>query len=360
MPGQAIITLNENQWTVSLATTYAELTTGLREVASLAAGTGMLFILPTTQAPLVDTTGMNFALDIIFIANNVVIDVARNIEPGYLVTEETPCDSFLEVNAGEAVDVEVGDTVSTTATQEPGFDWSTLTSFAIPLALLGFVCAMAGGMMKGITGSSSSSSVRRLGKPRGKEERAGVHEEFYGTRELPPRGTGLKEREESEEGRRLGEPKTKEERGETHLAKYGSKELPERGKGQEKVTVRCPICEKEIEVGEYDSVTRTEALRKHIEKEHRAGHHSMWLNLEQRKDLEKKYGAVAVRWAEEATKPGDIEAADKAAAYYYRKIREYFALGHGSPELTEEQIERLREILGLPKEVTPREKGYIE
>ncbi|GAJ11292.1 unnamed protein product, partial [marine sediment metagenome] len=91
-----------------------------------------------------------------------------------------------------------------------------------------------------------------------------------------------------------------------------------------------------------------------------SGHHSMWLNLEQRKDLEKKYGSVAVRWAEEATKPGDIEAADKAAAYYYRKIREYFALGHGSPELTEEQIEGLREILGLPREVPPREKGYIE
>ncbi len=364
MPGQAIITLNENQWTVSIASTYAELTTGLRGVASLAVGTGMLFILPAAQAPSVDTSGMNFTIDIIFIANNIVIDVARNIEPGYLVTEETPCDSFLEVNAGEAVDVEAGDTVSTTAIQEPGFDWSTIISFAIPLALLGFVCAMAGGMMTGVRGSSSSSSVRRLGKSRGKEERAGVHEEFYGTRELPPRGTGLKEREESEEGRRLGEPKTKEERGETHLAKYGSKELPERGKGQEKVTVRCPICEKEIEVGEYDSVTRTEALMKHIEKEHRAGHHSMWLTLGQRKELETKYGAVAVRWAEEATKPGDIKGVETAAEYYYKKIREAFGLGHLSPELSEEQIMKLREVLGLTASAAEalkihQETGYI-
>lgn len=45
-------------------------------------------------------------------------------------------------------------------------------------------------------GSSSSSSVRRLGKPRTEEERAKIHEEFYGTKELPPRGTGLKERGE--------------------------------------------------------------------------------------------------------------------------------------------------------------------
>ncbi|GAI68105.1 unnamed protein product, partial [marine sediment metagenome] len=128
MPGQAVITLNENQWTVSLATTYTELTTGLRGVA-LPAGTGMLFILPTAQAVSVDTTGMNFALDIIFIANNVVIDVARNIQPGYLVTEETPCDSFLEVNASEAVDVEAGDSVSTATIQQPGTDFSQIISF---------------------------------------------------------------------------------------------------------------------------------------------------------------------------------------------------------------------------------------
>ncbi|GAI80177.1 unnamed protein product, partial [marine sediment metagenome] len=137
MPGQAIVSVNENQWEVSIASTYAELTTGLRGVASLAANTGMLFILPAAQAPSVDTTGMNFSLDIVFIVNNIVIDVARNVEPGYLVTEETPCDSFLEVNAGEAADVEVGDTVSTTAIQEPGFDFSSIIGFAIPLALLG-------------------------------------------------------------------------------------------------------------------------------------------------------------------------------------------------------------------------------
>ncbi|GAI75093.1 unnamed protein product, partial [marine sediment metagenome] len=73
-----------------------------------------------------------------------------------------------------------------------------------------------------------------------------------------------------------------------------------------------------------------------------------------------KYGVVAVRWAEEATKPGDIKGAEVAAEYYYKKIREAFGLGHLSPELTEEQIRKLREVLGLPKEVSPREKGYIE
>jgi len=34
------------------------------------------------------------------------------------------------------------------------------------------------------------------------------------------------------------------------------------------VTITCPICGKVIEVPEYNRVTRTEALKKHIEKEH--------------------------------------------------------------------------------------------
>ena len=34
------------------------------------------------------------------------------------------------------------------------------------------------------------------------------------------------------------------------------------------VTVACPLCEKVIEIGEYDSVTRTDALKKHLEEEH--------------------------------------------------------------------------------------------
>jgi len=289
MSGQAVISINESQWNVWVANTTTELTTGLSGEESIPAGTGMLFVLPAKQQVTVDTTNMLFPIDIIFISESLVIDVASNIQPGYLVTEETPCDMFLEVNAGEAAGVEAGDTVSTATIQEPGFDWGSIISFAIPLAVLGFVCAMAGGMMRGITGSSSSSEVRRLGSPRTEEKRARVHEEFYGTRELPPRGVGLKEREE---------------------------------------------------------------------------HHSMWLTLEQRKDLEKKYGMVAVRWAEEATKPGDIRAAERAAEYYYGKVKEALGLGHLSPELSEEQIMKLREVLGLPADVAEvlkihQETGYI-
>ena len=34
------------------------------------------------------------------------------------------------------------------------------------------------------------------------------------------------------------------------------------------VTVICPICGKEIEVPEYNAVTRSDALREHLKKEH--------------------------------------------------------------------------------------------
>ena len=40
-------------------------------------------------------------------------------------------------------------------------------------------------------------------------------------------------------------------------------------KPSEKVTVKCPICGEEIEIAEYDSLTRSEALIKHLEEKHR-------------------------------------------------------------------------------------------
>jgi len=111
----------------------------------------------------------------------------------------------------------------------------------------------------------------------------------------------------------------------TYLAKT---ELPPK----HVVTVTCPICGKVIEVGEYDSISRTEALKKHIEAEHSrdlmrpeyspSAHHSMWMSTEQRKECEREAGAIACRWAEELVAPGDFESAKKAARVFYEKMRE--------------------------------------
>lgn len=233
MPGQALVTINDNQWSVEVATTASELITGLSGRASIPAGTGMLFVLPARQLVTVDTTNMLFPMDIIFIKDDAILSIAPNIQPGYLVEEATPCDGFLEVNANEAELVEVGDVVNVEMVPTTGFDIGSVMSFVIPLAVLGFTFGLLSSMMKGSSGSSSSSSVRRLGEPRSEEERARVHKEFYGTEKLPTRGKGLEERGEIAEGRGLGEPKTEAERKETHYGKYGTKELPVRGKGQE-------------------------------------------------------------------------------------------------------------------------------
>ena len=400
MSGQAIISINENEWAVSLATTYAELTTGLSGVASLAPGTGMLFILPAKQQVTVDTNQMLFPIDIIFISDDTVIDIASNVQPGYLVTEETPCDLFLEVNAGEAAGVEVGDTVSTATIQQPGFDLSSIISFAIPVAVLGFVCAMAGGVMKVAGGSSSPghSSPKQISSGKITKHYKGpyltnwqyggysyVEEDPSKKPELWPHGMvdyvnpdeviAIAEREGISEislasgfweeigykgyGEKVSISEAKKALAEARKHVLGNSPAHP----AEKITVKCPICGKEIEVPEYDRVSRSEALRKHIKKEH-GGHHSMWLSPEQRKGLEEKYGAVAVRWAEEATRPGDIKGVEAAAEYYYGKLKEVFGLGHLSPALTEEQLRKLREVLGLTASAAEvlrihEETGYI-
>jgi hypothetical protein len=55
-------------------------------------------------------------------------------------------------------------------------------------------------------------------------------------------------------------------------------------------------------------------------------HHSMWLTPEQRKDLEKKYGAVATRWGEEMAPVGDIKAAESAASRFWTKMKEVIGI----------------------------------
>lgn len=294
MSGQAVVTINENQWAVSVATTITELTTGLGGQSSIPAGTGMLFILPSRQAISVDTTQMNFPIDIIFIKDNSVLDIASDIDPGCLVTEETSCDSFLEINAGEAASVEAGDAVSVEVTPSEGFDFSQIVSFAIPLAAIGFVSAVVGGMLMSGSGSPHSSEGRRLGEPRSEKERAEVHKKMYGPEELPPRGTGLSERGE------IGECITITDSGKTTF-KPGE------------------VVSKEAFDKENERVKRIgEREAKGVSSK---GHHSIWLSPEQREMLEKKYGAVSVRWGEEVAAVGDLDTCEKAAKAFYSKLK---------------------------------------
>ncbi|GAI63794.1 unnamed protein product, partial [marine sediment metagenome] len=156
------------------------------------------------------------------------------------------------------------DTVSVTVTQEPGFGISSAISLAIPLAVLGLVCATVGGIARSMGGSSSSP--KQLGATEFSPEVQAVIDKW---RSQIAKGEPLVESEARKEIIRAQGYKGGV--GETDRAIRAIKEPP---------TVKCPICGKVIEVPEYDKVTRSEALRKHIEDKHHSSpgqseHHSV-------------------------------------------------------------------------------------
>ncbi len=113
MPGEAIVTIRDRQWVCSLSSTPAELAAGLSGVPSLPPGTGMLFDLPREQIVTVTAEDMLFPLDVIFVGDNLLVtEVAFNLIPGDWETTGLPCRYFIEVNTGEANDINPGTPVS--------------------------------------------------------------------------------------------------------------------------------------------------------------------------------------------------------------------------------------------------------
>jgi len=113
MPGQGVVSIGANQWQVDLANTYWELFQGLSGLSGMPAGTGMLFDLGYEHTSQVTTEEMLFNIDIAFISvSQEVVDIARDVAPGNVVTSGVPASYFLEVNGGELAIVEVGDQVS--------------------------------------------------------------------------------------------------------------------------------------------------------------------------------------------------------------------------------------------------------
>lgn len=122
---QATVTVDGNVWTVSVASTYSELLAGLSGVASIFAGTGMLFDMGSDQDYIsVNMSEMLFSLDILFVnSSGGVVGVLRDVVPGEAVAfsrgNGLGARFFMEVNAGELVDVSVGDSVVIEGLQPP-------------------------------------------------------------------------------------------------------------------------------------------------------------------------------------------------------------------------------------------------
>jgi len=125
MSGQGTVKIGENEWDVSIATTFYEIVHGLSGLESMDPGTGMLFDMGSNTDIDINMDEMLFSLDIVFIEceetdeGNVcsVSSVARNVEPGAKGITGTGR-YFMEVNAGECDDVDVGDNVDITITLE--------------------------------------------------------------------------------------------------------------------------------------------------------------------------------------------------------------------------------------------------
>jgi len=151
MAGQAVVTIDDRQWTVDIAVTPWELSQGLGGLLELPSGTGMLFDLEYERVIEVTTVPMLFPLDIAFLSEDMTItEVYHDIEPGYIVNSRSPARYFLEVNAGDMEGIKAGDVASLellAMQSEPAVtDWMTPMA-----AFTGFV--LVGALVAGVATS---------------------------------------------------------------------------------------------------------------------------------------------------------------------------------------------------------------
>ncbi len=155
MVEERTVLIGDSEWLVSLMVSTAELTAGLSGIASIPANTGMLFDMGSDQDYIsINMADMLFSLDIVFInSEHGVVGVLRDVEPGELAAFEAGAGYgaryFMEVNAGEAVNVNVGDTVNIGGGVQPSF-WAGLLA-AIPALVM--VMTAAGSVYKDIKGA---------------------------------------------------------------------------------------------------------------------------------------------------------------------------------------------------------------
>jgi len=143
MPGQGTVTINGKQWSVSIATTFTELTQGLSGAPSIPPGTGMLFDMGSDRASIsVNMSQMLFNLDIAFINSECgVVGILRNVGPGesaVFSTSTLGARYFMEVNAGEMSEVNVGDAVDIVGSVEPAF-WAGLITAVLALSQVAII-----------------------------------------------------------------------------------------------------------------------------------------------------------------------------------------------------------------------------
>lgn len=118
----ATVKIGERTYRVEVAQTLTQKAKGLAGRDLLEAGTGMLFPFGSASKLAFTMHGMRFPLDIIWIADGKIVDIAQNLQPdeGVMMSSyrpSVPADTVLELNAGvaEKDGLKVGDLVQISA-----------------------------------------------------------------------------------------------------------------------------------------------------------------------------------------------------------------------------------------------------
>lgn len=101
-PSPLTLRISDRSILVEVADTWYSRIRGLSGRASLDADRGMLFIFPFASSRIFWMFGMRFSLDIIFLRDGVVVDIAPCVQFPAIVSSRVPADAVLEINAGMA------------------------------------------------------------------------------------------------------------------------------------------------------------------------------------------------------------------------------------------------------------------
>jgi hypothetical protein len=116
--GTGLAAINQQKIKVEIASTFSQHYQGLSGRASLCADCGLLFNFTDSEQKSFVMRNMNFPLDIIFINQGVVQNIAENLEPEgndpqHVYRSAGEADQVLEVNGGycEKYNIRAGDKV---------------------------------------------------------------------------------------------------------------------------------------------------------------------------------------------------------------------------------------------------------
>lgn len=113
-------TINNKTFSLLVAKTDEEKRIGLSKMKSLEENSGMLFPFEKPSYYSFWMKDMKFPIDIIFLRNNTIVTIHKNVQPPktpevspLIYTPTEPADSVLEINAGvsEKYNIKVGDNI---------------------------------------------------------------------------------------------------------------------------------------------------------------------------------------------------------------------------------------------------------